>query len=86
MGRTDDMGFEFKAAQARARAERDRIDRENEPVMLDVLGAVLGAVGITMPSMKPSTGHVELRRRRGPLGVAGPLVGVFVRGPRRRRT
>ncbi|OGQ18239.1 MAG: hypothetical protein A2138_03090 [Deltaproteobacteria bacterium RBG_16_71_12] len=53
VARDERLAFEFRSEQLRERAERDRAAAAQEPT-IDVLGAVLGMVGITMPPMTPS--------------------------------
>lgn len=62
--RQEGVDFDFKLKQGRDRAERDRLDAESAPIMLDVLGAVFGAIGITMPSERPPRWPRRHQRRR----------------------
>jgi hypothetical protein len=63
VARSEGMSFAFREEQ-RQRAEQERVAAQQE-TSLDVLGAVLGAIGITVVSAAvPGVGHGRRRRHR----------------------
>lgn len=80
VARHEGMAFDFKAEQQRERQDRDRAAAQHEPAF-DVLGAVLGAIGISMVSAAmPGRGrYAKQRRRYRRMGSEGLIVGAIER-------